>query len=403
MTIRRYRDLFGDEEDELDDSDIREIVEERRRRREMAAPLDNPETGDVLGRLILGFGGGFAGALQGKDGGDIVARALEQERKARMGTKLKALDDTQDLKSLVDLQKIRAQLRRATQGANVKLTEGEANRDVRRDEIDVRQTEGQANRDSKREWINTQVGSREDIAGKGRASAEKRGRNQGAIVSGPKGLIPQWGPDGEFQGWIKDPSLIPPAKPRAGGKGPADTTDRYVLKLSERIGASGAPEMIELLDRIDRLIPGGIEGAGNIPGTGGTAWAPSFLLSDEGKQLRLSTSELQNIILQKRSGAAISEPEAKRLANELAIGMTKSDAELREALQNVKRKLAAGLANMEAGTPRGALQTYQSRQGAVGSHHPALRAGRPSSPKTPGPKPSPSAIQRELRRRGLVK
>ena len=95
--------------------------------------------------------------------------------------------------------------------------------------------------------------------------------------------------------------------------------------LGRDLQKAGVPEMNRLTKEINGLVspyfPGGKLEGQDIPGMGGTGQIPRVFLSGEGKDIRRARSELENRLLRIRSGAAVTTPEAQRLANELGLAM----------------------------------------------------------------------------------
>lgn len=80
---------------------------------------------------------------------------------------------------------------------------------------------------------------------------------------------------------------------------------------------------------------------GNVPGMGATNWLPNALLSDEGAQIKSAMSSVANRVLKARSGAAVTTPEMKRLANELQNSIGVDDAQTIRAYLGLKRHTQA--------------------------------------------------------------
>lgn len=112
----------------------------------------------------------------------------------------------------------------------------------------------------------------------------------------------------------------------------------------------------------------------DLPGFGATGMAPSWMLSSEGKKLRQDVSSVGNAIIKARSGQAVSNQEAERLANELGYSIQgnvlnplahKSDEELRIGIGNIMRQLDAKLKNVGTVLTPEALEEYKSRGGPM--------------------------------------
>ena len=107
-----------------------------------------------------------------------------------------------------------------------------------------------------------------------------------------------------------------------------------VTDLSEALEKSDILEMSGIFNLIDKQI---LQTEGDIPGIGGTGKIPAILLSTEGLKNRQLLSQLQNITLKNRSGAAVTAPEFDRLKTELGTGVISGDREVRNALIRMKQ------------------------------------------------------------------
>jgi hypothetical protein len=101
--------------------------------------------------------------------------------------------------------------------------------------------------------------------------------------------------------------------------------ERMRRDLGRDLQKAGVPEMNRLTKEINSLVgpyfPGGEKAGQDIPGMGGTGQMPRIFLSGEGKDIRRARAELENRLLRIRSGAAVTTPEAQRLAQELGLAM----------------------------------------------------------------------------------
>lgn len=139
-------------------------------------------------------------------------------------------------------------------------------------------------------------------------------------------------------------------------------------KLSDAIEKTGVTDVYTALDKLDKKI--GIDGSEDIPGVGQTAMLPGIALSQEGKDVRQLIQGLTNTILKARSGGAITEPEAERLLAEIGTGITKTDADLRRGLQNVRDTFRIKLELAESGAPEESVSIYRQRKGSIHSQLP---------------------------------
>jgi len=129
------------------------------------------------------------------------------------------------------------------------------------------------------------------------------------------------------------------------------------------------------------------KGVTDIPGYGGVDnMKHMVLLSQEGKELRTYLARVRNIVLKARSGAAVTDPEMKRFAEELgtAIGGTEEQmimayVNLRKGLDRVKNNIMApfsdevqnmyftGMSREERNNPYPGSQASYERHGSGGT------------------------------------
>lgn len=118
----------------------------------------------------------------------------------------------------------------------------------------------------------------------------------------------------------------------------------------------------------------------DIPGYGGLdSMRPNFLLGAEGKSLRNQLATVRNLILKARSGAAVTDPEMMRLAEELGTAMGQGEAEMIQAYTNVKKRLAHVKGGIYAGFAPEVVDTYESR---LGANAPRLQAPQAAPSRT---------------------
>ena len=159
-------------------------------------------------------------------------------------------------------------------------------------------------------------------------------------------------------------------------------------RIAETVQKTGAVDLVTSLKKLDKAIPGGIEGSdadGDIPGIGGAANAvgikdPIFglpvgkvftpALSEEGKNVRQLVANVRNALLKARSGGAVTDPEAERFMEELGQGLINTDEDLRRGLRIVKDNIRANLEIIESGTDPDILNEFASRKGSIISSDP---------------------------------
>jgi len=142
--------------------------------------------------------------------------------------------------------------------------------------------------------------------------------------------------------------------------------DTNVRRLSEKMTQMGIPELQYDVGRINESLKPYIDDPDkNIPGIGQTGMAPNMWVSDEGINIRQGLAAVRNKLLKVRSGAAVTDPEMARFAQELITTMDtiSTDRELRLTWPQV----AAGIAQIENGIVAGydpeVVQTFRSRLG----------------------------------------
>ena len=140
-----------------------------------------------------------------------------------------------------------------------------------------------------------------------------------------------------------------------------------VRKISDAVSKTGITEVYKSLQNLDQTIPGGIDGKEDIPGVGGLSNAPDFLLSSEGKKVRLYVAGVRNSILKARSGGAVTPEEADRLLEELGLGITKTDEQLRIGLRNVRDTLKSKIQNIENGATEEAVAIWKGKKDSIHS------------------------------------
>jgi hypothetical protein len=94
-------------------------------------------------------------------------------------------------------------------------------------------------------------------------------------------------------------------------------------------------EVLYAYQNLDKMIPGGIYGNGDIAGFGfGTKLFRKFWKTEEANKIRPGIQSLINKVLKQRSGAAVSDQELNRLETEFGINTTGTIEEFRQGLQN---------------------------------------------------------------------
>ena len=98
----------------------------------------------------------------------------------------------------------------------------------------------------------------------------------------------------------------------------------------------------------------------NIPGVGGLKNVfPA--VGEDAKTMRNNIAAVRNIILKARSGAAVTDPEMKRLAEELALAWNMGDQDLVYAYQNLRRRTETVKTNILSGYNQDVVDRYSGR------------------------------------------
>ena len=118
--------------------------------------------------------------------------------------------------------------------------------------------------------------------------------------------------------------------------------------------------------------------AKNIPGVGGiqnitTAGIGSFAthipgIGDgaEGRKVQAAIAPLKNLILQARSGAAVTDPELQRLLTEAGLTVASTDEDFRAGFKRLKELYAQSMNNMLAGYDPAVRRAYRKQGGLAG-------------------------------------
>lgn len=176
----------------------------------------------------------------------------------------------------------------------------------------------------------------------------------------------------------------------------AEGTDKAVTKFSDTLQKEGIPELEKAIGAAEGTL--GRYPVGSVPGIGPWKNAlPAAAMSDEGKGVRQDLAAIRNIVLNARSGAAVTDQELRRLVEEIGSGIGMSEGDIRRGLTRIRERFDQVKANAAAGVTDDVLETYQQRGGI-----PIKRGG--SGGAGPGSGngltlPSADAIAAELARR----
>lgn len=137
-----------------------------------------------------------------------------------------------------------------------------------------------------------------------------------------------------------------------------------VQRYSETINKEQIPELVTSYNRLFPKMTSGKD----IPGVGVFAsHIPNLLVSAEGKSVRQDLQKIANVVLKRRSGAAVTDPEYNRFLTELQAGKMPTEEALKLYYDKLGQDMTATLGQLESGLPTDALQEYSSRSGAVTS------------------------------------
>lgn len=139
--------------------------------------------------------------------------------------------------------------------------------------------------------------------------------------------------------------------------------NKKVEDLSAKLEKTGLSELPTVLERVNETI--GIEKEGEVPGFGITAFAPDLIISQAGKDARQAVATLQNMILKARSGAAVTENEAKRMLNEIGVGVTRTDKQLRQGIKNTVNVLKSKFQNTLSAYDEDVRNEFKLRGGRI--------------------------------------
>lgn len=136
--------------------------------------------------------------------------------------------------------------------------------------------------------------------------------------------------------------------------------DKQVNSYSANLEKSGIPNAVSVGERVLNLLP---ERGQDVPGYGATGMNPEFMLTRPGKDMRQAASQLFNIELRNRSGAAVTDPELNRLKQEFGQGNFATDESLITGINQYITRLKEVARNIDAGVDGGVRSEYVNRGG----------------------------------------
>jgi hypothetical protein len=142
----------------------------------------------------------------------------------------------------------------------------------------------------------------------------------------------------------------------------AEANDKAVTKFSDTIQKEGIPELETAISQAESSV--GRYPKGQVPGVGPIKnILPAAAMSDEGKDVRQAIAQVRNIVLNARSGAAVTDQELRRLVEEIGTGAGMSEDDLRRGLSKVRARIDRIKTNAAAGVSDDVLNTYRDRGG----------------------------------------
>lgn len=135
--------------------------------------------------------------------------------------------------------------------------------------------------------------------------------------------------------------------------------DNNVRRLSESMTRLGIPELKQDVAAVSDLLAKH-EGE-DLPGFGATSVLPDAMLSNEGVEFRQAVARVRNKLLKIRSGAAVTDPEMARLADELGAKLGGTDREIRLAWPDIMAGIQAIESGIVSGFDPEVVETFESR------------------------------------------
>ena len=146
-------------------------------------------------------------------------------------------------------------------------------------------------------------------------------------------------------------------------------------KHTATIQKVGFPSIVAAMKKADAAIEASIAKDNDIAGFGATGMSPQATLSKEGKDVRVAVESLKNQLLKARSGAAVTDQEAKRFLEEVGTNPFMKDEDLVRGLNLIRANIAENLATFEVGMEPDALALLRSqreKRGLAGKLTPSI-------------------------------
>ena len=151
------------------------------------------------------------------------------------------------------------------------------------------------------------------------------------------------------------------------GQQRASTVNKEVQSMSKEFTKANVPQLESAFDDLSKILQPYLTEDGaikdGIPGAGATGLIPAGMLTKEGKEVRSVIANVRNQVMKMMSGAAVTDPEAARLYEQIGQYLGGSDEDILFGLQGLKNIADRNRANIEAGFTDEALLEYGRRLG----------------------------------------
>ncbi len=142
-------------------------------------------------------------------------------------------------------------------------------------------------------------------------------------------------------------------------------TRKEVTAMSKEFTKANVPQLDSAFIDLDKVLTPYMNEDGslkaNIPGAGATGIGPQMFLSKEGREVRSVVANVRNQVMKMMSGAAVTDPEAARLYEQIGQFLGGSDEDILFGLQGIRNIADRNRGNIEAGFSDNAIAEYQRR------------------------------------------
>jgi hypothetical protein len=132
------------------------------------------------------------------------------------------------------------------------------------------------------------------------------------------------------------------------------TLEGFRVRFSTQLDKAGLPELESYIGSANKVLDLYKDKA--IPGIGIMDYSGKF--SQEGSNVRQAIQAVKNTLLKARSGAAVTEPEADRLEQEM-FGPLATEKSFRQGWANLQAAIAAKRVNIESGYDPEVIESYE--------------------------------------------